>query len=302
MDYIGKICPYCKTEIKAGDDVVICSSCEMPHHKDCWIENRGCTTFGCTGTIQGINHQSPNTGQNTGDSTTIYCTRCGKATHNMNRFCPYCGNILVQTAYSNPSYNTYNQCNANNVQPQNNSYYYQSQSPNYQYGMNYQYGVSYQYGGYSQPNADNSDYINLIQQEAPFYIAKFSQMKASSSSASWNWCSFLFGAYWFFYRKMYGVGCILAASSLIGSFLSIIGPVMILVLSVMMGIYGNSIYMKFADREISQSSNMSPYEKQMCLDRRGGTSVGSVFGLFFGMVLIILIGAIAASSGRNYYE
>ena len=53
MDFIGKVCPYCKTEFKEGDDVVVCSVCEMPHHKECWIENKACTTFGCTGTIVG---------------------------------------------------------------------------------------------------------------------------------------------------------------------------------------------------------------------------------------------------------
>ena len=50
--YIGKICPFCKTEFKENDDIVLCSSCDMPHHKDCWIENQGCTTFGCMGTIK----------------------------------------------------------------------------------------------------------------------------------------------------------------------------------------------------------------------------------------------------------
>ena len=47
----GKICPYCKSEIKKNDVFVVCSQCEMPHHKDCWVDNRGCTTFGCAGTI-----------------------------------------------------------------------------------------------------------------------------------------------------------------------------------------------------------------------------------------------------------
>ena len=51
-EYVGKICPYCKTELKENDDIVVCSICDMPHHKDCWIENQGCTTFGCLGTIK----------------------------------------------------------------------------------------------------------------------------------------------------------------------------------------------------------------------------------------------------------
>jgi len=47
--YVGKTCPYCQTPIKPDGNVVACSACGMPHHADCWQENRGCTTFGCRG-------------------------------------------------------------------------------------------------------------------------------------------------------------------------------------------------------------------------------------------------------------
>ena len=46
-EYVGKICPYCKTEIKEGEDVKVCPECGIPHHAACWEENKGCTTFGC---------------------------------------------------------------------------------------------------------------------------------------------------------------------------------------------------------------------------------------------------------------
>ena len=29
-EYIGKICPFCKTEIKEGEGVIICPECGMP--------------------------------------------------------------------------------------------------------------------------------------------------------------------------------------------------------------------------------------------------------------------------------
>lgn len=48
---LGQVCPYCKSELTNADEVVFCSECKMPHHKICWIENKGCTTFGCQGTI-----------------------------------------------------------------------------------------------------------------------------------------------------------------------------------------------------------------------------------------------------------
>lgn len=46
---VGKTCPYCQTPIKPDAEVVICSDCGMPHHRECWQESRHCTTFGCAG-------------------------------------------------------------------------------------------------------------------------------------------------------------------------------------------------------------------------------------------------------------
>lgn len=51
MEAVGKTCPYCRSKIAEGEEAVVCSVCEMPHHLECWVENRSCTTFGCPGTI-----------------------------------------------------------------------------------------------------------------------------------------------------------------------------------------------------------------------------------------------------------
>ena len=43
-----KLCPYCRTEIPPDDArAVICEGCQTPHHAECWLENGGCTLFGC---------------------------------------------------------------------------------------------------------------------------------------------------------------------------------------------------------------------------------------------------------------
>lgn len=48
---IGKTCPYCQTVIKPGAPIQVCPVCDIPHHRECWIENGNkCTTFGCKGT------------------------------------------------------------------------------------------------------------------------------------------------------------------------------------------------------------------------------------------------------------
>ena len=47
----GRLCPYCKAKLNPYDNIVFCSECNMPHHFECWLENKQCTTFGCQGTI-----------------------------------------------------------------------------------------------------------------------------------------------------------------------------------------------------------------------------------------------------------
>ena len=42
------ICPYCQSAILLQQDPFLCPICKTPHHRECWRENGGCTTYGCT--------------------------------------------------------------------------------------------------------------------------------------------------------------------------------------------------------------------------------------------------------------
>ncbi len=75
---VGKICPYCNTEIKIGDTVKVCPSCGVPHHEACWNANGGCTTFGCPG-------------QNTVVNPMTVCSACGAPMSVGETFCQHCG-------------------------------------------------------------------------------------------------------------------------------------------------------------------------------------------------------------------
>lgn len=46
------ICPYCQTAIRVGEENILCSACKMPHHRECWVENGKCTTYGCKGQMK----------------------------------------------------------------------------------------------------------------------------------------------------------------------------------------------------------------------------------------------------------
>lgn len=40
-------CPYCRATFESEDERISCEACATPHHADCYLENGGCTVFGC---------------------------------------------------------------------------------------------------------------------------------------------------------------------------------------------------------------------------------------------------------------
>ncbi len=93
-----KICPFCRTLMTDDEDIVLCSRCEMPHHQDCWILNKGCTTFGCDGTIQSSDTSTEDDEiivitieeENTNDLYEQFCVNCGEFNPSEAKFCRYC--------------------------------------------------------------------------------------------------------------------------------------------------------------------------------------------------------------------
>lgn len=96
-NYIGKVCPFCKTEIKEGDCVKVCPACNIPHHEGCWTENKGCTTFGCSEQHYEAQHTNP----------TDVCSKCGAPLGDGQAFCPKCG-----TPKNAPKKNVCGKCGA----------------------------------------------------------------------------------------------------------------------------------------------------------------------------------------------
>ena len=96
-EYVGKICPFCKTEIKEGDEVKVCPECGIPHHAACWEENKGCTTFGCKEQRYEEQHTNP----------TDVCAKCGAPLGDGQDFCPKCG-----TPKNAPKKNVCGKCGA----------------------------------------------------------------------------------------------------------------------------------------------------------------------------------------------
>ncbi len=278
-DYTGKICPFCKTEFNPTDEIVMCSECDMPHHKDCWVENQGCTTFGCLGAIKSADNIATSvTSQHMNfeyspirnSERPVFCTRCGTQNVATSLACSKCGNLLTipEPTSQAPVYSKSNQANQD-------PYAYVNQ-----YNPSYQQQSNYSASGYtSYHNASvDEDIQHLIGVKSEYYVPKFQEMKSRNKQTSWNWAAFLFAPYWLIYRKMYGYGVgFLAATfllSLIGStflsFLSFAGNIAI-------GIFGNSIYMKSLEGKAMKAKSMNePFRFQFIARNSGVNSTATI--------------------------
>lgn len=293
MNFIGKICPYCKSEFKEDDDVVICSVCEMPHHKECWIENKACTTFGCTGTIMGTENHS----------NVLICSDCGATYTEGEEFCASCGNVLLKSDQHNPQYDY------SSGQPQ----YSSSSQPEYtNQTSNINYGQSNtNYNQYNEARIDE-DIQTFIGVKQEYYFEKFQKFNIKNSKVSWNWASAFLGSYWYAYRKMYliqflyyvvyfftvvflgilsiGVFSInrtFTPALAIAPFLVFIAPFVI------SGIFGNYIYKCHVEKQVQIAKYMDVNMKQNYLMKKGGTSSGAVWALIGIRILIKIISAAA---------
>ena len=296
-DYIGKICPYCKTPFKDGDDIVICSVCEMPHHKDCWVDNQGCTTFGCSGTIKSpsdvvsnemdfeidlYDEQDTPDNQPARENEYLFCTKCGTQNFATSAFCCKCGNPLTKAPerqQTPPKYST--SVSGNNPYSYVQSGYYPGSESN-------GYNPQSQYQTFNPGNRTNIEM--LIGKNAEYYIPKFNDMKARNTKSSWNWCAFLFTPYWMIYRKMYGYG----AAVLGGMFLlSLIGGVFLSLVSlaayIVFGILGNYVYMQTLEKKALQMDMLTGGYKTEYANKNGGTNTTATVLTIIGYAILTTI-------------
>ena len=88
-------CPICGCGFEEGDEIRICPNCKTPHHDECWVENLGCSTYGCALTAHQETHTTVSTssGQDS-QSDLIACPACGAMHPATDLVCGTCGKLL----------------------------------------------------------------------------------------------------------------------------------------------------------------------------------------------------------------
>ncbi len=113
-DFIkNKTCPYCQSKLKQGADFIVCSNCGTPHHKECWNENLGCTTYGCINnplTDKKVEIDSQDVGNQTVENLRaslqtprsqnfIKCPNCKSEIEEGSVYCKFCGYNVAENKF-----------------------------------------------------------------------------------------------------------------------------------------------------------------------------------------------------------
>ena len=127
----------------------------------------------------------------------------------------------------------------------------------------------------------DSDFINFVGlRNTEYYFKKWKNNKDKNCFISWNWASFFLGLYWLLYRKLYawfiGIAIIdTVCVSLISIYNPIIAGLIPLIIAILLGIFGNSIYIKHTKKKIkSLKTFFDKYgDTKEVLEANGGTTL-----------------------------
>lgn len=86
-------CPICGCAFEETDEIRICPDCKVPHHVECWTENRGCSTYGCKSTAHQETHTSVDLGKDN-NAGMVSCPACGAMHPASDLVCGVCGKLL----------------------------------------------------------------------------------------------------------------------------------------------------------------------------------------------------------------
>lgn len=147
-------------------------------------------------------------------------------------------------------------------------------------------------------------YRLFVGKNSDYYIQKWEEMESTGKKISWNWAGFLFGLFWFGYRKMYPHAFGLMIFSLILQYVQkvmntepiVVGLTNILI-SVAIGMFGNLLYFEYTKSKIEEIKNTFSDDNSRNLEivRAGGDSLSTAIAI--GLMYIIASSVIEYSIG-----
>lgn len=190
-DYTNLTCKVCGQRFSENDDVVVCHICGTPHHRECYKSLGYCVNHEWheQNIVYNIDEErkklEPSVEDKSGEEkkeSTKVCRRCGNLNDEQALFCNKCGaplnlNTVPQTDEANPRVFVAPPFMAHNPEDEIE-------------------GVKV----WKLTAAVKENSFRLISQ--------FKALSQKKNKTSFNFGAFLFMPYYFFFRKMYGIGII----------------------------------------------------------------------------------------------
>ena len=191
----------------------------------------------------------------------MYCTKCGTKIDDNAAFCHNCGvSVSRETQYTDATEGQATSATAENTADAE----FVGEETAYQF-------------------IDN-DVVELIgEKNQDFYIARFAEMKQGNKKATWNWCAFLVTPLWLLHRKMYLYGIIYTVVCMV---IPELPAVIDLLISVLMGVFGNYIYMMHLEKLAVEAKALQEPAKTQFVEKNKGTSWSAV-GLYFLAICVL---------------
>jgi Zn finger protein HypA/HybF involved in hydrogenase expression len=324
ISYVKKArnCVVCGKEFNEQDDVVFCPECGAPHHRECWKEQGHCYYEAAHGTDlqwHPKEEEEPATQQTTNEPTdssapkshnipTVFvfngtpmtrCPHCGKMTQGQKEDypCPHCGEIIQGL-------------------PEGFEQFASQRNGNL-------FGNATQETHQPVDGIDGKKMARVVMQKASYYLPQFRALKKQGTKiTSWNWAAFLISPYWFAFRKCYLWSVFSAFFDLLAlvlmlpitsqmmatldqnaSYMQLLetamtttfsptitllaqgGLCLLLLRSILFGIFGNYIYKTECIKRIQILDAMSAEEANARIFRIGGVSLFAPILVHYGITL-----------------
>ncbi len=190
MRYENEKCPVCGEVFKPEDDVVVCPVCATPHHRSCYNELSECVNEDKHGEgfiWQKTIENAPVTEEKPVEPEEYsVCPECGTKNKKNALVCSNCASVLNEEIRQ--------QFLPENINP----IFVNGASVDKEEFIDEENIVSVK------------EAASFIQKNKESYISVFLDSKRFKRRPKFNFSAFIFGPYWFFFRKMYKPGFALA--------------------------------------------------------------------------------------------
>ena len=229
MDYENKPCAGCGAHFHKGDDIVVCPICATPQHRSCWNENGKCVNeakhaegyvWSAEGTAGTFEQATPKHEEN--QNGVKICPICGSENPEGTMHCGACGALLEDNSYKEEKSGHCNNCGLDNEPGAPFCHRCGAPLNPIPFGnMGYNpFGAGFEDQNEKIGEHTVGELSLYVRTNVSKFLDKFRKIE-NGKNGSFNWAAFIFGPFWYFYRKMYKVGTIfivtLAAIALIAA-------------------------------------------------------------------------------------